>query len=376
MTDDELLIVETSPNGNIEAFVEQDERVAVFYLRGAENLEFGVRSCWVRNLLPAPEQLDVSGMHDGKAPMLPSEHCQHKMGAPALNKKDLRIVWFEEGDAAALLENDDILAVIPSWSGFKGFEGYARDCIGESTLCWELGTAEANAMHKRVTDSITYWQSWESDDDNPWTQLQEQFIDAYKAIGNHSNYYAIDGGEWPPRAMLRIPNSAGTVFVTLGMSIRPQPKVEMQVEKPEENRRIELGICLSNDFSQEEVMRMASYISGQASLPWSEWSWLGEGHTIPCDSAPSSKFGIKFSAILLTATPPGCPTLRLPAYCEDKIKLLWMIPITDAERNIAMESNSDNLAKMLWESGVSWRHQNRKEIASKKKQRIWDKFII
>lgn len=36
MTDNELLIVETSPNGNIEAFVEQDERVAVFYLRGAE----------------------------------------------------------------------------------------------------------------------------------------------------------------------------------------------------------------------------------------------------------------------------------------------------------------------------------------------------
>jgi hypothetical protein len=370
MQSDEILIVETSPNGNIEAFVEQDDRVAYFYLRGSEDIEFGVRSCWVRNLKPAPDHLDVHGMREGTAPMLPREYCQQTSGGPALNEDNLRIVWFEEGDAAALLENEDIIAVLPSWSGYKGFNGYARDCKGESDLCWELGAPETNEMFARVANARKYWQSWENDEETPWPQFQEQFINTYKRLGEYSNYYAIDGGEWPPRAMLRIPYADGTILVTLGLSIRPQPKVEMQVENPDEHRRIELGIYLSKDFSQEDVMQMAGYISGQASLPWAQYSWLGEGHTIPCNALQKSNF----SAIFLTANPPGSPTLNLPTYCGDKIKLLWMVPITNTERDIAIENSSDVLAKRLWEEGVSWKIQNRKEL-NVKKQRIWDRLF-
>lgn len=49
---DEPLLCEVSPNGNIQAIVEQDDRVAYFYLHGAPDTEFGVRACWIRNLEP------------------------------------------------------------------------------------------------------------------------------------------------------------------------------------------------------------------------------------------------------------------------------------------------------------------------------------
>ena len=53
------VLSDISPYGLVQAVVEQDERVIYFYLFGAEHTDFGMRSCWVRNLRPAPES-DIS----------------------------------------------------------------------------------------------------------------------------------------------------------------------------------------------------------------------------------------------------------------------------------------------------------------------------
>lgn len=141
MSDARMLIESESPNGNVTAFAEDDSRCVYFYLQGAPGTEFGVRSCWVRNLLKAPLELDVAGMRRGIAPLLPAKECRHPDGAVPLDSAKLEIVWFEEGDAAALLHAGEILAVIPAWSGVDGFEGYARDCSAQSDLCWPLEPA-------------------------------------------------------------------------------------------------------------------------------------------------------------------------------------------------------------------------------------------
>jgi hypothetical protein len=50
----EILFEEVNPNGNIQALVEVEADVCFFYLHGAPETEFGVKTCWVRNLVPAP----------------------------------------------------------------------------------------------------------------------------------------------------------------------------------------------------------------------------------------------------------------------------------------------------------------------------------
>jgi hypothetical protein len=123
----EILVGSVSPNGNLEARVEQDGRCAYFYLRELDEphpfadptfrLGFKMRACWVRNLLPAPPNLQVEEMKLGLPPLLPRDYCGHPRGASALVEGDLRIVWMEEGDAAALVERDSVLAIIPCSAG-------------------------------------------------------------------------------------------------------------------------------------------------------------------------------------------------------------------------------------------------------------------
>lgn len=164
-----IIVQSISPNGNIEAFVEQDEHVAFFYLRGSADTEFGVRSCWVRNLHPAPAELDAAGMVNGHPPMLPVRQCSHPSGAPSLSQSRLRVVWFEEGDAAALLEDGDPIAVIPAWSGSDGFGGYARDCMEEGPLCWPF--TSDNVLRKRIRCADEFWGSWDGPS-SPWEKIQ------------------------------------------------------------------------------------------------------------------------------------------------------------------------------------------------------------
>src|SRR5262245_12620839 len=121
MAEGDCVLSEISPHGNVEAYVEQDERVAFFYLRALGDNPFGFKSCWIRNLAPAPQELDRAAMRDGRAPMLPARYCRDVAGSAALKLENLRIVWLEEGNAAALLEHDETVAIIPGWSGENGF---------------------------------------------------------------------------------------------------------------------------------------------------------------------------------------------------------------------------------------------------------------
>jgi hypothetical protein len=106
----EILFEEVNPNGNIQALVEVEADVCFFYLHGAPETEFGVKTCWVRNLVPAPASLDRDGMCRGEPPLNPAAHCRHPEGLNPPNKDKLRVVWLPEGNGAALIEGDQVLA--------------------------------------------------------------------------------------------------------------------------------------------------------------------------------------------------------------------------------------------------------------------------
>jgi hypothetical protein len=362
MSASKVILEQSSPNGNLSAVVESDGRVVYLYLFCSEPLEGQpkVKTCWVRNLKAAPKNEQVRVMKTGNPPMLPVAFCKHPDGAAEPIADDLEIVWFEEGDAAAVLEKGDILAIIPAWSGINGFAGYARDCAAEHHLCWPLPPTDV--LPERIRRAKEFWSLW--DDRDFWTKYRDGLMEPIEAtLGRReTKYYAIDGGNWPPKALLLFDLPDCWLLITVGVSLRPQPNVEMHMKDPSPARRIELAVALERSCPSDELMRMANYISGQSSYPWSRNTWLGEGHTFPCDSTPAALGGEEFPAVLLTGKLDGTPQFKLPEFRGDPINVLWMLPITAAERALAMQENSTALLKKLKRAGVCYVARKRKSV--------------
>lgn len=335
----QVLLEEVGPNGNIQAVVESADDVCFLYLHGSPESKFGMRTLWVCNHTAAPQQIERDRMREGKAPRNPAAYCRNPQGRAIPDPDRLRVIWLPEGNGIALLEDDDILAIIPSWGGSKGFDGYAREAVGEGPLAWELGSD--NVLISRFSDAQDYWDLW---DGNLWERTQASQLSTIEtALGPHSNYYAIDGDEWPPKALIRVPRLNGVALVTLGMSLRPQPNVEMSTDEPEQFRRVELGAILPKSWSDDAINNFASYLSAQSRLPWDRYTWLGSGHTIPCDSWQNPDYPVA----LLQYHHPAAPALNFEDLIGDPVKMLWFIPITEAERQVAVEHGSKRLLEQL-----------------------------
>ena len=328
------LLFESSPyispdGGNIDAIVQHDGRAVYFYLNGGES--FGTRACWVRNLQQGPLVLNEEEMASGLPPMLPKTYCADAKPQPAPNPDDLQIVWLEEGNGAALLEHGQAIAMIPPWSGVDGFHGYSAACAVESPLCWPM--PENDSLQLRIRRSIEFWESCKSEHDHPFAVLQPKLIEFYESkFAAPAKYFAIDGGQFPPRGacIFRPANQDSITIATVGMSLRPQPNVEMFVENPVLQRRVELAISIPGNPTDQELQPLLEQISGLVSFPWQQWTWFGHGHT--CAARGLDRlFKSSYSLVAFTAELEGRPRLDLE-FRGDPVNLLWMHPITDAEQ--------------------------------------------
>lgn len=347
-----VLHFENSPYQTLDAIVQHDGKSVYFYLndghlrngessnQSVENQPvFGTRACWVRNLDLGPLVLNETEMRQGISPMLPRTHCVHREAQPIPEPERLQVVWLEEGNGAALFETgpgetEKILAVIPPWSGLEGFWGYASDCAIESPLCWPM--PDNPKLDQRINQAKQFWQQWRSGHD-PFAQLQPEILAAYEAQFLHSTdpsmqqrYFAIDGGSFPPRGLVQYTSTREMVLATVGMSVCPQPAVELFTGDPVNHRRIELAIRVAGDFSNESkssyVEQLGRQLSTLAGYPWRNFTWLGAGHTCGLlDAAPGCE-----SALLVGDDQLGEPLsarIELPIFRGDPVKLLWLIPI-------------------------------------------------
>ncbi|KRT16051.1 hypothetical protein ASU31_11155 [Pedobacter ginsenosidimutans] len=337
----EVLAEFRSPSCPITAIVEQDERVAYFYLWGDKDTDFGIKSCWIRNLAAAPANLETNLIKKGIPPMLTSSFCRFPAGQPPLKSEDLEIVWLEEGDSAALLAKEEIIAIIPSWSGSGDFFGYARDSKDHGEFCWEL--TESNILIDRVKSAQEYWALWDSEP-NPFQIKQPELLKSYEEIlGKSNKYYAIDGNEWPPKGLFLKTGDFNDVFVTVGLSLLPMPVVEMYSENPNQINRIELGLILKSGLMQSELDKIGNWISGQADIPWKRITWMGNGHTITFKEFKNTKI----TSVILVRDLNVLPKLELNDYRGSSVNVLWMIPITENERNHVIENGSEPLIEKL-----------------------------
>lgn len=347
------LLFETSPYGNIDAIVQHDQRAVYLYLNGraepGKENRFGTRACWVRNLVAGPLVLNEQEMRDGIAPLLPRTETVNREPLPLPNADDLLIVWLEEGNGAALLERRvgrgagqlpavsdaatdslsdyETIAVIPPWSGVDGFHGYAKETATENPLCWPLPTNPR--LQQRIESAHEFWRGFRQADD-PFVQLRNDLIAAYahhlgEAIDvENAKHFLISGDRFPPRGMVEYPTDRHTILMTVGLSLCPQPSVEMTVEHPAQFRRIELGIVVPKQTQGEAVDVLRGQLSGLANYPWQFFTWLGAGHTCAFPGIAAQCDTVKLSAAvpLETQVQPWGFSFR-----GDPVNLLWLVPV-------------------------------------------------
>ena len=358
-TEPHAILFETSPFGNIDAIVQHDGRVVYFYLNGhaidGQN-RFGTRAVWVQNLIEAPYVLDEDEARSGIAPMLPRTCSKQTKPQPMLDADQLEIVWFEEGNGAALRKKatdnsqPETLAVLPPWSGLEDFHGYAAGCIAESPLCWPM--PDNPKLQQRIDAAAEFWKACGSDD-HPFASLQPKILAAYdQAFGSSeeakvsepddtqpsgSHYFSIDGGKFPPRGLAQYKSTG--VIATVGLSLCAQPAVELFMDDPTNYRRIELAIRLTPaQMSDSELVDSAArQLSSLAAYPWRNLTWLGPGHTCGLSGIQTdSQFALLVPDVQFSNATSQA-TVTLPTFRGDAVNLLWLVPIT-AEQQKQLEA--------------------------------------
>lgn len=335
MREPKVIFEDWSPVCNINAFVEKSDTCYYFYLWvNPQSDRAVVKSCWIGNVGASPKELDTEAMGEGIAPQMPEKYVLHGEGGLELDPDKFEIVWFEEGNAAALLYDDEIISVIPEWSGYNGFNGYARYAKGVTPLAWGLSDAYGT-VSKRVKESKDFWARFEEDF---WPGAQNMHLAALEDFfGAHEKYYAIDGGEFPPKALVKGSKDGVVYGITAGVSLVPMPNVEtVYGDEFKEYRRMELGFAATAE--NESLCNSAfSFMSGLAAFPWREYTFLAHGHTVPVN------FIEGFAAVLFIC-PRRLSGVEMPDYKDcmgERINLLWMVPVTEAEYRFITEHDID-----------------------------------
>ncbi len=336
----EILVEEWSPVSDIQAVVEKSDKNYYFYLWINPNGPAPeMRACWICNRVKAPKDMDEAFAVEGESPCMPSEFVDHDPSGIELDDSSLSVQWFEEGDSAAVLSGDKIIAVIPCFSGYNGFYGYSVYAKGTGPFAWELKGANQR-FEEEVKRSKDFWGFFE--DKDFWGKTQEFHMNALnRFFGKEEKYYAIDGGKFPPKALVQGRKDNILYAVTLGVSMIPMPKVEMYYQDEYRDfRRMELGFACDARF--EGLLNLfASTMSGLASYPWNELTFFGHGHTVPFRNIKGRDYLLFLNDRLLSGT---CSP-EYGDYMGEKINLLWLVPITADDKAFIEENGIDEYLK-------------------------------
>lgn len=354
-----LLYEERSPTCPLVASVEQIEDTIFFFLQHLEDKEkvFPFRGVWVRNLKAAPPKFNKRWLRQGRLPLLNAAQCKFPEGQALLNQEDLRVVWNKSGDGAALLEQDEILAIIPTWSENMGSIGYARDCIGESAFCWEL-PLESDIIDQ-VWEAEAYWEDWEQEFD-PFFKAQPVLLDTYtEMFGDSTAYYALDGEEWPPKGLYLLEGPQKVIFATVGVSLLAMPTVGRYYEDYELRSYIELGLLLNAPLPENIIGDLASEISGITGVPWDWITFLDDGHTI--NSSALKSYG--FSGFVFMKGGNGLPEVPLSDHQETGAQLLWLVPLYPGELRELKKKDRQPMLEAIRNLGVERTSLDRADLS-------------
>jgi hypothetical protein len=348
------LLESLSPYGSRKVTVTCDGLTTAAYLHKGS---CAISATWIANHRPAPQTTEAAGMDAGRAPLMPAARTKHPQGRPPLQAGALEALWFEEGDGVAILENGRPLAVIAGWSDMdRGMPGYSSDAIGQTPFGWSLDDA-MEGLAPRLDRSRAYWRWRQSA--TGWNQFQQGLLGHLEPrLGPGGHYWDASAGNQPVTGVTERPagpHRPYTIMSTVGMSCQRMPVVEQVLDDPSGYARIELA--LATTLPSAQAARVFLWL---ATYPWRAVTWFGPGHTVRWYDDPSTfPLGEGYSSVLLLDSPgslpgPVPPELSGFAFGGDPVRWLWVVPISERDRQLAREHGSASLVKRLAAQNRSW----------------------
>jgi hypothetical protein len=278
---------------------------------------------------------------------------QFPEGCPDLGRA-MSLVWFEEGDAVAVIDAEGVLAAIPGWAGRSEFYGYSRYARGRSPLAWELTRDAKAALEVKVQESRDFWQ-WRLG--NAWPEVRAAGIAHLEAqVGPQEAAWPLGTARFPELIATRhrLGDQPVWVTATTGLSAQRMAGVEQYIDEPEKAGRIELAIARSMPDQAG-----AELLSSLATIPFGRCTWLGEGHTIGGAKGNYPAFGPDKAAVLLTATPPPgvghvLPDLQGTRRRNEPVTYLWVMVIDEDTFRLARGRDARAAIAHLQTSGAGW----------------------
>jgi hypothetical protein len=349
-----VLLESVNPYASRRLTVECDGRTTAAYVHDRHS---AIAATWVANHGPAPESVDPAQLASGEPPMMPAAHTKHPAGRPYLISGALRALWFEEGDGVALLENGDLLAVLPGWSDVsRGMPGYCRDVVGQTPFGWSLDDA-MEGLGPRVSAAAEFWR-WRADPSS-WAGFRQAVLGhLLNRLGPGARYWNISGSQQPPAGVSERPPTrrrSYTVLSTLGMCCQRMPVAEQFGPVAASAARIELA--LATTMPSAAAARIFLWL---AQYPWREMTWLGDGHTLAWYHEPATfPLGGGKSAVLLLSDPSALPGPEVPdlsgfVFAGEPVRWLWVIPVSARERLLARDRGPASLVTQLAAHRRSW----------------------
>lgn len=352
-----ILLESVSPYGSRKVTVEYDGLTTAAYLHDDTA---AISATWIANHRPAPQATDQARLEAGRAPLMPAGRTKHPGGRPPLQAGALDALWFEEGDGVAILENGRPIAVIAGWSDAgRGMPGYSSDVIGQTPFGWSLDDA-MEGLAPRLERSAAYWR-WRHSATG-WEQFQQALLGHLQSrLGPGGHYWDASAGRQPLTGVTERPpgpHRPYTVLSTVGMSCQRMPAVEQVLDDPSGYARIELALATTLPSAQA-----AQVFGWLSTYPWRAVTWFGPGHSVRWYHDPATfPLGEGFEAVLLLDSPgplagpsgPEPPDLSGFTFGGDPVRWLWVVPISERDRQLAKEHGSASLVSRLAEERRSW----------------------
>jgi Suppressor of fused protein (SUFU) len=351
-----MLLESINPYESRRLTVEYDGVTTAAYLHDDSS---PIAATWIANHVPAPSSTDLSRINAGQAPVMPASHTKLPEGRPPIEPATLEPLWFEEGDGVAVLESGKLLAVIPGWSDAgRGMPGYSRDVLGQTPFGWSLDDA-MEGLGPRVDRARAYWQ-WRRDE-RSWGVFQQAALGhLLTRLGPGAHYWDASMGKQPMTGVSERPPSDKrpyTVLSTVGMSCQRMPVVEKVVPDVASYARIELAMATTMPSAQ--AARVFLWL---APYPWRAVTWFGPGHSVRWYHDPATfplGGGEGYSSVLLLDSPGSLPGPEPPdlsgfSFGGDPVRWLWIIPISEPDRQLAKEHGSAVLVSRLAAEQRSW----------------------
>lgn len=357
---------EASPYGSRRLVIETDGEVTAAYLKDARDSVVG--AVWVANHAEAPPGLDRTRLDAGSPPLLPRSHVRHPEGREALDASSLEVVWFEEGDGVAVLEDGDLLFVIPGWSDMaRGIPGYSRDASGQSPFAFPL-EEEIEGFGPRIEVARQHWKTCRTE--GSWAEFQQSVLGhLLQRLGPGGHYWHDVGrqlsggraGAAPTVGVTERPARGDrefTVLSTVGMSRQRMPTVEIYEDDVAPYARIELAVA-----GTLPSQRAGSIFPWLAQYPWRSVTWFAPGdvvkwyhesRTFPLGTDESAWAGVLLLDDPSRLAGPPAPALTGLTIQGDPVRWLWLVPITDEDHRYAKSEGSEALIRRLAQQGRSW----------------------